>query len=480
MGLPARCLPLPTTYDPAEDPPGSIDPLGTLGAAERIAEVLFPGFTARMWRPRLLTFAAMASLVAERVSQAQGGQENAWQAARLGFERMFVSAVVRQHVGDPGEWERAVRRLPGSSLARRALRSGDAPLGRNNFLKGQAINGPYGVLARLARRLNIVDEDDRLGRNGEELLLGWADDEGLPGLLDEDRSAAPGRTWLDYYVRYTAEHVAEGRWWAQGWWGWSNLAARLRPDRVGKQERGVLRSLMRDDTIRRRCLDILCEPRVVSVFRSARDSGGRSEQDRTVLLEGVLPLLSPDERQEDRAIGLAVHLADAYEQVAGLLEAALNGLLWGLTRRGGQARPAELEADPHLQPVFGSICQQLPALARGLQDLVSKMPGVPQVQDMNPVEPLDSLALQALAAAENPARLIETVINRHRDVQHSKGKGMWIELGDRWTLLPGFGWAAGAPPEPAVVYLHTFRVPNAYSFLGELGLAEVEVPDGEA
>jgi|GEM_PF-4535071 len=44
MGLPARCLPLPTTYDPAEDPPGSTDPLGTLGAAERIAEVLFPGF----------------------------------------------------------------------------------------------------------------------------------------------------------------------------------------------------------------------------------------------------------------------------------------------------------------------------------------------------------------------------------------------------------------------------------------------------
>lgn len=480
MGLRARCLPLPTTYDPAEDPPGSIDPLGTLGAAERIAEVLFPGFTARMWRPRLLTFAGMASLVAERLSQAQGTQENTWQAARLGFERLFVSAVARQQLGEPEEWGRATRRLPGSSLARRALRSGDEPLGRSNFLKGQAVNGPYGVVARLARNLGIVDEDDRLGRGGEELLLAWAADEGLPGLLDEDRSGSPGREWLDRFVRATADHVNESQWWSRGWSGWQDLAERLRPDKVGRQERRVLRCLLDNDPIRERCLEFLCEPRVVSVFRSARESGGRSDQDRTVLLEGVLPSLSVDECEEDRAIELAVHLADAYEQVASLLESAFNGLLWGLTHRGGQAKPAELEADAHLQPVFRSVCRRLPASARRLQCLVERIPSVPQVHDLSPIGPLDDLALQALAAAESPARLVETVINRHRDVQNAKRKGMWIEIGDRWTLLPHFGLAADAPPKPEVVYLHTFRVPNAYSFLGELGMARVEVPDGEA
>lgn len=480
MGLPARCLPLPTVYDPAEDPPGSIDPLGTLGAAERIAEVLFPGFTARMWRPRLLTFAAMASVVAERLSQAQGTQENTWQTGRLGFERLFVSAVVRQQLNQPEGWGRATRRLPGSSLARRALRSGDEPLGRSNFLKGQAVNGPYGVVARLARNLGIVDEDDRLGRGGEELLLAWAADEGLPGLLDEDKSGALGRQWLDRFVQTTATHVADGRWMSPGWSGWQDLAVRLRPDKVGRQERRVIRRLLDNDPIRERCLEFLCEPRVVSLFRSVRDSGGRSDQDRTVLLGGVLPSLSVDEREEDRAIELAVNLADAYEQVASLLESAFYGLLWGLTHRGGQAKPAELEADAHLRPVFRSICQQLPASARRLQDLVVKIPSVPQVQDINPIEPLDGLAFQALAAAESPARLVETVISRHRDVQSAKRKGMWIELGERWTLLPGFGWAADAPPEPAAIYLHTFRVPNAYSFLGELGLAGTEVPDGEA
>ena len=56
------CLPLATPYDPAEDPPGSIDPLGTVATAEQLADVLLPGRTARMWRARHLTFAALAAL----------------------------------------------------------------------------------------------------------------------------------------------------------------------------------------------------------------------------------------------------------------------------------------------------------------------------------------------------------------------------------------------------------------------------------
>jgi len=40
-------------------------------------------------------------------------------------------------------------------------------------------------------------------------------------------------------------------------------------------ESRVLRRLLDNDPIRARCLEFLCEPRVVSLFRSARDSGGR-------------------------------------------------------------------------------------------------------------------------------------------------------------------------------------------------------------
>jgi len=62
MSLDAIWLPLP--LDPSEDPPGSLDPLGTLAHAERLAEILLPGFTVRMWRAGLLTIATVAITVA--------------------------------------------------------------------------------------------------------------------------------------------------------------------------------------------------------------------------------------------------------------------------------------------------------------------------------------------------------------------------------------------------------------------------------
>lgn len=479
MALSARYLPQATPLDPAEDPPGSIDPLGTLGPAERIAEVLLPGITARMWRPRLLTFAAVASLVAERAGASGTGPQESGLAVRLGFERLFVSAIVRQHMRDPGGWGRAARRVPGSVLARRALQSQDTPLGRNNFLKGQAVNGPFGAMARLARHLGVVDEDDRLAGNGEELLLAWSADEELSGVLDEDHSSSPGRKWLDRFVQATKDHVKEKWWPSVGWGGWQELARALRPDQIGRQEREVLRRLLNRDSIRARCLEVLEQPDAVAAYQAASE-GGRGQQDCQVLRQTVLPAVSLSEREEDKVIALSIQLAHAYEHVASLFEAVFNGLRWGVTRRGGQASPEELVADRQLRRLFQCAFRQLQTSGCRLRELIEKIPSVPQVADLNPVEPLDELADEALSAGENAAHLIETVMARHRRVQQSKGKAMWIDVSDRWTLLPGFGWSTDAPPEVPAGYLHPFRVPNAYSFLSDLGLHDVEVPDGEA
>lgn len=479
MGLSVKYMPQPTPLDPAEDPPGSIDPLGTLGPAERIAEVLFPGFTARMWRPRLLTFTAVASIVTERVRASRSEIDDSGLSARLGFERLFVSSVIRQQERDPDEWKFAALRLTGNSLARTALHSGNVPLGRNNFLKGQAINGPFGVMARLARHVGILDEDDCLGRDGEKLLLAWSNDEQLQGFLDENPNESRGRKWLERFSSETAAYLIEGQWRSSGWSGWHELAKPLRPDHMGKQERRIIRHLLDNDRIRARCIELLCGPAAIKTYRAARDDG-RGDQDRKVLFDAVLPALSVNERYEDSVIDLTIRLADGYEGVANLLETAFNCLLWVLTRSGGQAKPDEIETDKQILPIFGSICQQLIGASRILRDLIERISTFPQIGDRNPIEPLDTIATQAATGAENPSRLIETVINRHRDIQNFKGKGMWIEPGDRWTLMPGFGLVSEGPPQPQVRYLHTFRVANLYSFLSELGLSSVEVHDGEA
>src|SRR5262245_28816139 len=139
MRLDFDWLPLATPLDPAEEPPGSIDPLGTLTHAERFAEALLPGFTARMWRARLLTFAAISTAVADRTVALMGGREDLRLDARLAFERLYVSAVVRMADRDPATYANDPRRLPGRDLAKKALLQGE-PLTRANFLKGQAVN----------------------------------------------------------------------------------------------------------------------------------------------------------------------------------------------------------------------------------------------------------------------------------------------------------------------------------------------------
>ncbi len=157
-------LPQSTPYDPAEDPPGSIDPLGPVTGAEQLAEVLFPGVTARMWRVRLLTFAALAAEVSRRV-----GADRLLDA-RLAFERIFVSAVARQEEADQA-WKPVSRRLPGIGLARQALRAGDQPSEKANFHKGPGGQRSVRVISRHARDVGVVNEVGELERAGTEFLL---------------------------------------------------------------------------------------------------------------------------------------------------------------------------------------------------------------------------------------------------------------------------------------------------------------------
>ena len=81
-------LPFSTAHDPSEDAPGSIDPLGTLSEAERLTDLILPGFTGRMCRPRLLTITAVAAVIADRAGRVTGREEDRLPARRV-FERLL-------------------------------------------------------------------------------------------------------------------------------------------------------------------------------------------------------------------------------------------------------------------------------------------------------------------------------------------------------------------------------------------------------
>jgi len=476
-----NCLPNATSYDPAEDPPGSVDPLGTVAGAEQLADVLFSGMTARMWRARHLTFTALAAFIAEQVASPSGDEELRLEA-RLALERLFVSAIARRESQD-AEWRKAARRLPGISLARRALSSGDQPLGKQTFLKGQAINGPFGVVARLARHLDIIDDDNRISRNGQDLLLAWAAEQELSGLLDEPGSKSPGALWIKKLTGYVEDYACTSRWPTAWWWGWEQLADRLRPDKIGPRERQVIRSLLAGDpsAVRRRCMELLESKETVADYRSLAGSAGRGLLDRRVLVTNVQPMLQKTQDRLDSSIHYTICLIDTYEQVSGQLESVMRGLLWALTHRGGRAALDALLADPTLSVHLAKARRQLRPTTERLRAIVGELVSYPEVQHAISIERLDQLLQDAELGIDGERQLVEQVMERHRRVQQQKKKGVWIEREvAHWTLIPGFGDNNEKPWTSDGDYLHPFRVTNAYSFLADLGrIPKIEVPDAE-
>src|SRR5437879_3839603 len=88
-------FPYSTPLDPSEDPPTNIDPLGLTTPAERLADLLVPGFTVRTWRARMITLSALAAHVADCVVKKMSNRDEVRLPARLAFERLYVAAVAR-------------------------------------------------------------------------------------------------------------------------------------------------------------------------------------------------------------------------------------------------------------------------------------------------------------------------------------------------------------------------------------------------
>ncbi len=476
MPLSADCLPVATPLDPAEDPPGSLDPLGTLLPAERLAEILLPGMTVRMWRARLLTLAAVTAAIAERTTTLMNNRDDLHLEARLAFERLFVSAVVRTAERD-AQFASAPRGLPGRDLARAAHLAAE-PLTAANFLKGQAVNGPFGVIARLARQMELIDDDGRMGRNAVALLIAWSADEGLAGVLDEDGIASrPGARWMSDVVKRTSAYMGHREWPGPGHSVWEQLATHIRPDRIGPMERRVLFQILCSSPTRQRMVQLL--KLRAEIYRTSWDAyGDRGAVERSVMLRGIQPEL--DDSPIDRLIGAAIAAADAYEQTAGLLQQVFDSLIWALKLRGGRARPADVMGDArlrkHLEKTRVELQKAVPILDR-TAEVLARQPSVsaPQV-----VEPLRQARDDASSAIASLQALTDTVLRRHERVQKDKRKAPWIECESSWTLMPGEHRVDGeSPPAWQGAYLHPFKIANVYSLLGDLKQVSVGNRHGE-
>lgn len=426
-------LPFFSEADPEVGAEGGIDPLGMAPIADRLADEIAPGVTARMSRIRYLTVicAASAVLASYEESVAPDGTP-----PYLVFEWLVVEAFARKGGDLPGD----SRQIPGIDKARTCLLRNE-PMCARNYLKTPSVFGFHGVYRTLAQALQLVDSDGNRRDRGNALSGVWERESGLDGFLGPEREK-PGallRSHLDGALerslragrselpRVTPLHA--------------ELLRIFRPDGAGKNEKRLLHDFLHtdDEPIRHEVLRLL-----------DGHTRGAAESD---YLEAILPKASS-------ALAVRLRAIQRFEALAVQLACAFDRFAYLSTQAGNRpVSPAEMARDEEFQ----SFATAIPRAARAAHEAL---------------EPLGNVAVLDLYTARfaqfeekyPPADLLEALLRHHESIQARKpprGKRPWHEAagGGYVIRLPYRRWV---PSEADDYFVHPYRLFAMLRFLEDL------------
>ncbi len=427
-------LPFLSAADPEAGGEGSIDPLGLAPLADRLADQIAPGITARMSRIRYLTAISVASRILEPYLDERMASDGS--PPFLVLEWMIVEAFARTGGDLPGD----ARQIPGIDKARASVIRGE-PMCARNYLKTPKVFGFHGVYKTLAQALLLVDRDGAPCEAGERLARVWERELDLAGFLDGsattpggrlrrridealDRSMAKAQNELPRTSSFQAE-----------------LVRMFRPDGAGKSEKLELRNLLfsENEPLRHETLGHL--------QRLNRDT---SEFD---CLTSILPSASP-------ALAIRLRSIACFEAFAMLLYALFHRLTYLSSDRGTKPlTPADLASDSP----FRRFANDLPAAARVAHQALD---------DLGDPEPLALFESRfAQFESEAPAEaLFGSILAHHEQTQSRKpprGKRPWFERDGQGVVvrLPYRRWE---PMEPGDYFVHPYRFSAMLRFLEDL------------
>jgi hypothetical protein len=361
--------------------------------------------------------------------------------AHLVFEWLLVEGFARRADRDD------VRQTPGIEKATAALRA-DVPMSAKAYLKAASVFGFHGVYRRLARHLDVVDDDLRLSDNGYALLKVWQREQGLEGFLPSSASHnAPGslRPVLREAVEQglLAGHTAR----KDGWQGWEFFARHLSPKLIGRGEAELLWHLL---------LDPKGAPRG-EVFRLVSDAETlrlvAESTSEAEPVERLAALASSDLSPRLKAIM-------AYEGLCTPLEVAFDWLRFLSTQAGARTLPrTEFAAVPDVQAVVRELGNRLTVAEQHL----FQAPGqVPQVF---------SSLVRYFQGIHRGEELYDALLHRHATVQREKppdGKREWFEHADDGTALVRVPYRLAEPPPTDRGWRRPYRLRAVQSFCVDL------------
>ena len=155
--------PFLSAFDPISEAEGSIDPLGLAGTYDRLADLMLPGITVRMGKPRFLTALAVGAHVCSEfgVDELAADQIS---PPYLVMEWWVIEAFVRAR-----ELLAATGRIPGFQKVQSGQRDG-RPISAHAYLKVPSVFGFTGIFRRLARHAQIITRDGALDEAGHLLV----------------------------------------------------------------------------------------------------------------------------------------------------------------------------------------------------------------------------------------------------------------------------------------------------------------------
>jgi hypothetical protein len=421
-------LPFLSEADPEQSGEGSIDPLGLAALADRLAEEIAPGITARMSRIRFVTAIAVGAVATERLADAVAA--DGVSPAYLAFEWHVVEALARDRYL-PAE---ATLGVPGISKARSAVARG-VHMDAAGYLKTPKVFGFTGIYKRLARATDVVDDQLLLAAGGDRLVRAWEEEQGFLGFADRE-SGSPGGRLAGSIEQAVSDALSAGKVAVSlSSKLWSKLVRTLRPDAAGHRERAIVWELLTDP-------DAPLRQELILGVRRLELDGSEAEGLRALQTDA-----SPDLLARLQAI-------DAYERVAELLTASFETLRVVSTTRG-------------TAPVEPGTLRENRVLARAARELSAALDDAYRRLDQLALSPALMDATVAFDGVGDPAHLVEAVLSRHERVQEAKGKRPWFEQTARGFVVRPV-YRTGTSREIDGSYVHPYRIDAIRSFLSDL------------
>jgi hypothetical protein len=431
-------IPFRSEFDPEVQGEGSIDPLGLATLADRLADWIFPGITARMWRPRFLTAMTVASAIVESFGEslAKDGITPPW----LIFEWYFVEPMARL-----GEEDINGQRIPGINKARDALRN-KVPMNPRRYLKTPKVFGFHGVYKRLATHARLLDSRLMPNENGNQLLKIWEEEQGLVGFRDADKNQGDGprlRRLFQEAIKSSLQSCQTEK--PTSWPGAVLIVDHLAPMRIGNNEGSFLWKLLLDYGAN---LD-------GEVFAKLRDkqllkafAEHQSERD---LLTNLRPRVSEELRHRFETI-------EAYENFCRPLQESFDRLQFlSSSRTPGLVRADDFHKDPRVAEIAGEITASIKDARRILVD--------------SPIRDSFERLGQRFEDVRTGDDLFYALWDHHESIQKDKppdGKRPWFESTTDKGIVVRPPYRINKNPPRRESYVHPYRLFAAASFIQDL------------